>query len=103
MRAIERTSQVAAPIKAVPYNFFRVTHLGGHQRGVEKWYEHFTLSYSQGHRMPKWIPGSDFALLATVYHGMDYYNMRFPNRITTLRFGIVRGENARDGTAPWIW
>jgi hypothetical protein len=93
--------QIAAPIKGVPYNMFRITHLGGHQLGVDRWYDHFTIAYSQGHQIPKMI-GSDFAMLATLYHGMDYYNMRFPNRITMLRFGIVRGEVPRNGDGPWI-
>lgn len=94
--------QVAAPVKGVPYNFFRITHLGGRQLGADKWHDHLTVTYSQGYQLPK-IIGSDFAFLATVYHGLDYYNMRFPNRITVLRFGIVRGEVPRSGDGPWIW
>lgn len=94
--------QVAAPIGRVPYNLFRITHLGGSHLGTRRWYDHFTVTYSQGHQLPSRI-GSDFALLATFYHGMDYYNMRFPNRITMLRLGIVRGEVSRNGSGPWIW
>lgn len=91
-----------APIWGVPYNVFRLTHLGGRQQGIDDWYEHLAFTYSLGFKN-QWLRGSDFAFLLTAYQGPDPYNMRFPNRITVVRFGIVRGENTRDdgSRAPW--